>query len=289
MRYLFLIVFFYLISIVTFSQTTRFSAALGWSAYFGELVGMPTPKDLSPAVSFGGSYDFSNQLRGRVTISGLGIRGNDRNSNKPNNKERNLDFSSFVWDVNLAAEYDFLNENDFKIIPYVFIGPGVFGFDPVTHDGTTGKLVKLQKFGTEGQGLAAFPDRKPYSLVQMNIGGGGGLKITINKSTQLSGEIFFRYTFTDYLDDISIQQYVDPSYFLAEGKSLSASYSYRGGEYPGFLPFNQKTYYRGNKIPIDFFYSAQVKLTFNIGGESSDYYYQDKSGSGKLKCIRLLL
>jgi len=289
MRLFFLIIFSSIISNSTFSQTTRFSAALGWSAYFGELVGMPTPKDLSPAVSFGGSYDFSNQLRGRITISGLGIRGNDRNSDKPSHKERNLDFSSFVWDVNLAAEYDFLNENDFKIIPYAFVGPGVFGFNPITHDGTTGERVQLQKYGTEGQGLSAYPDRKPYDLTQINIGGGGGLKVSINKSTQVSAEIFFRYTFTDYLDDISIIGYVNPVYFQNEGKLKSLEYSYRGSEYPNFTPFSQKIYNRGNTIPVDFFYSTQLKITFNIGGESSDYYYQNKSSSSKFKCVRLVL
>jgi len=285
-------VFFCFIYSFTYSQkynVYKVSAGLGASAYFGELVGMPQPKDVSPAFSIEGSYNLTTQLRGRITISGLGIRGNDRNSDKSSHKERNLDFSSFVWDVNLAAEYDFLNENDFKIIPYAFVGPGVFGFNPITHDGTTGERVQLQKYGTEGQGLSAYPDRKPYDLTQINIGGGGGLKVSINKSTQVSAEIFFRYTFTDYLDDISIIGYVNPVYFQNEGKLKSLEYSYRGSEYPNFTPFSQKIYNRGNTIPVDFFYSTQLKITFNIGGESSDYYYQNKSSSSKFKCVRLVL
>lgn len=288
---LFLIGLFSISTLNVFSQNTKISLALGGSSYFGELVeGIPTVYNINPAFSLSGSFDISNRFRSRVTISALAASGNDRRSSKPSSKERNLDFYSKIWDINLALEYDVLNQSDYNFVPYVFAGPGVFGFNPTTMDGITGKKVELQKWGTEGQGLAAFPDRKPYSLTQFNFGFGGGIRMDISDLIQVSGEIFVRYALTDYLDDISNPKYVDPSKFIAEGKSLSAKYSYRGDEHPMYLPFDQKIYnFRGNSYKNDIFYSAQIKITYCFGGTPSDYYSSGNSRSNRLKCPRQVL
>lgn len=261
------ILFFLLmmISLKTIAQKTRVSIASGASAYFGDIIDMPKINDFHPAVTVEGSVDISPILRLRLSASGMSISGDDKYSSLVSHKKRNLNFFSNIWDINLAVEYDLNDESEHLIIPYAFFGPGVFGFNPETKNPFTGNWVALQPLGTEGQGLLAFPERKSYSLTQMNIGFGGGIRMALNKAFQLSTEIFVRYTFTDYLDDISNRNYVDPIYFQNEGKLLSQKLSYRGDEYPINLSYEQKYLRRANDISFDLFYSAQIKLSYVVG------------------------
>ena len=66
-----------------------------------------------------------------------------------------------------------------------------------------GQWYALQEPKTEGQGTTAFPSRKPYSLTQLSIPFGGGIKIGVSKDFNVIIEYGLRKTFTDYLDDIN--------------------------------------------------------------------------------------
>jgi hypothetical protein len=95
-----------------------------------------------------------------------------------------------------------------------------------------GEWVDLQPLGTEGQ-YADLPDGaankgiKPYKRIQLGIPFGIGARFRVNHVVDVSGEIGFRYTFTDYLDDVS-QSYVDLGVFGDD--VLAQSLSYRGNE-----------------------------------------------------------
>jgi len=249
----------------SFAQRVKVHGALGGSAYYGDLVqGAPILKQVSPALSLGGSYDFTAQLRGRLNISFLGISGDDKDNKDIRLQERNLDFKSFIWEVSAAAEFDFLNTaEEYSMTPYVFAGPSLFHFNPYTID-RFGEKQKLQKWGTEGQGLASYPDRKPYSLTQINIAYGGGFRYDLNDELSIGAEICIRKTFTDYLDDVSHNDYVDPATFAAEGNAYSALLSYRGDEQPVGKAFRGTTMPRGNEKSKDMFYTFQLKLVYKL-------------------------
>jgi len=94
-----------------------------------------------------------------------------------------------------------------------------------------GKWVKLRPLGTEGQysqltqGDANY-GIKPYSQFQIGIPFGLGARLRLTETLDLWADIGFRYTFTDYLDDVS-KNYVD----LGVLKSpLAQAMSYRTGE-----------------------------------------------------------
>ncbi len=250
-------------SVASYAQRVRVSAALGGSAYYGDLVqGAPLVKQVSPAFTFGGSYDFTEQLRARFNISMLGIKGDDKDNKDIIYKNRNLNFKSFIWEVSAAAEYDFLNNtSEYGWTPYIFAGPGLFHFNPTTID-KFGEKVNLHDYGTEGQGLAAYPDRKPYSLTQFNIGFGGGVRFDLTEDLSLGGEVFIRKTFTDYLDDVS-GSYVEPTDFT---NPYSALLSYRGDEVG--KPFPGVSMPRGNPKSKDMFYTFQLKLTYRLANIS---------------------
>jgi len=71
-----------------------------------------------------------------------------------------------------------------------------------------GKWVNLRPLGTE---RAIFDIRrhgtrimhKPYSLIQVAIPFGVGARFRINEVMDIWADLGFRYTFTDYLDDVS--------------------------------------------------------------------------------------
>lgn len=251
-------------SVGAYAQRVKVSAALGGSAYYGDLVqGAPLIKQISAAFTFGGSYDFTEQLRARFNVSTLGIKGDDKDNAREDYKARNLNFKSFVWELSAAAEYDFLNNtSEYGWTPYVFAGPGLFHFNPTTID-KFGEKVNLRDFGTDGQGLSAFPDRKPYSLTQFNIGFGGGVRFDLTEDLSLGGEIFIRKTFSDYLDDVSQNSYVDPSQFT---NPYSALLAFRGDEVG--KPFPGVTLPRGNPSSKDLFYTFQLKLTYRLANIS---------------------
>ena len=143
-------------------------------------------------------------------------------------KQRNLDFKSTVLEGYFALElfptmmFRRNTEYEPKLRPYGLIGVGVFHFNPKgsLSDAAGNKTwYALQPLRLEGQGMAEYPDVKPYKLTQINIPIGAGIKYYVSERINLSSEILYRKTFTDYIDDVSAK-YIDPNNF---GKYLSAS------------------------------------------------------------------
>jgi len=137
-------------------------------------------------------------------------------------KQRNLDFKSKLTEAYIGAEiyplqllFNSYGDYNPRLMPYGLIGIGVFHFNPqgsLTDANGNKTWYYLRPLHTEGEGFSEFPNRKEYSLTQMNIPIGIGLKYWINDRINISTEITFRKTFTDYIDDISTT-YIDPSLF----------------------------------------------------------------------------
>lgn len=137
-------------------------------------------------------------------------------------KQRNLDFRSNISEVYIAAEFYPLmllnsGNEDYKprIRPYGVIGIGAFRFNPQGSltDGSGNKTwYYLRPLHTEGQGFPEYPERKEYSLTQINIPMGGGLKYYVSERVTISLELLLRKSLTDYIDDVSTN-YIDPNLF----------------------------------------------------------------------------
>jgi hypothetical protein len=93
---------------------------------------------------------------------------------------------------------------------------------------------------------------------------GVGLKYSINDRINIGFEVVYRFTNTDYLDDVSTT-YVDPALFPPNPDgSLSAAYllsdrSYETGERIGI-----KGRQRGNSQNKDAFATALFYISFNL-------------------------
>ncbi len=198
-------------------------------------------------------------------------------------KQRNLDFKSDVWEAYAAIELFptmFFNKNEdyeprFK--PYGFIGVGIFHFDPqgsITDINGDKTWYKLHPLHTEGQGFAEYPEKKPYSLTQMNIPMGLGVKVKMSERVTLSPELLYRKTFTDYMDDVSTT-YIDPVYFDSHLSSQDAAIARQihdktvGIVTPGVNRYEPGTQ-RGNSKNMDAYFSFVLKLGIRIGEIGSE-------------------
>ena len=74
-------------------------------------------------------------------------------------------------------------------------------------------MVHSSRTRTEGQGTTSFQNRKPYSLTQLSIPFGGGVKIGVSDDFNIIIEYGLRKTFTDYIDDVSTTYAGIPSEF----------------------------------------------------------------------------
>lgn len=191
--------------------------------------------------------------------------------------ERNLSFKSKIADFQLAVEFhplflkNYLASDDEPpyFSPYVVAGIGYFSFDPQAN--LNGQWISLQPLYTEGQGFAEYKDRKPYQLNQLNIAAGIGVKYEVNSFLNARLEINHRFLATDYLDDVSMDSYIDPflffNYLSPARAALAQKLFDRSGEIvPGHItsPYNQ----RGNPKNNDAYFTVQLKLSVVLGRQN---------------------
>ena len=137
-------------------------------------------------------------------------------------KQRNLNFRSNIFETYLAGElYPLMllhkNDADYtpRLRPYGVIGVGYLHFNPqgsLTDANGNQTWYDLRPLHTEGQGFPEYPERKEYSLSQINIPMGAGFKYYLSPRITLSIEVLLRKSFTDYIDDVSTE-YIDPNLF----------------------------------------------------------------------------
>jgi hypothetical protein len=209
-------------------------------------------------------------------------------------KQRNLDFKSNIWEIYGAFElYPTMffrrnEEYDPMLKPYGFIGLGIFHFDPqgsITDANGNQTWYKLHPLNTEGEGFAEYPDKKPYSLTQINIPMGFGVKIRMSDRINLGPELLYRKTFTDYIDDVSTT-YIDPNLFDVHLSPENAAIARKihdktvGIVTPGINRYEPGTQ-RGNAKNMDAYFSFVLKLGIRIGEPGSP---EDRRARRQLKC-----
>jgi len=195
-------------------------------------------------------------------------------------KSRNLNFTSNITEFSFCLQYDIFMINETrKFTPYVFAGIALFRFNPYTYNGNS--KVYLQPLGTEGQGLALYPDRKFYSLTQIEDPFGIGIKYKVSPRIMVGLEFNSRLLFTDYLDDVS-KEYPDQTELFKARGQLAVDLSFRGDEIDPTLPFPSDKI-RGNPGQNDNFYTSMFTFTYTFpehplfGGNSSGGRHGGKS------------
>jgi Domain of unknown function (DUF6089) len=249
----------------------------GLSNYSGDLQDKAFTFDQSNfAFGAGLQYDITRNFSATTNISFLKVSASDQ-FNTADLVSRNLSFQSNILEWNLMAEYNFFDITKKAFTPFLYGGIAVFHFDPYAFD-TLGRKVYLKPLSTEGEGLAAYPGQKPYSLFQFAIPVGGGIKFRINENIVLAYEIGFRKTFTDYLDDVSTF-YVDKATLQAAKGGEAVEMAYRGNQIKGGAPYPVAFTKRGSSNYKDLYYYTGIRISIAILSKNDGYY-----GRGRTDC-----
>lgn len=211
-------------------------------------------------------------------------------------KQRNLDFRSNIFEAYIASEVFpliFLNQNDPdykpRLTPYGVIGVGYLHFNPqgsLTDANGKKTWYYLRPLHTEGEGFPEYPNRKEYSLSQINIPMGVGLKYYLSDRVNMSFEILLRKSFTDYIDDVSTT-YIDPNLFDKYLSPKDAAIARQISDKvfalvnPG-LARNSPGTQRGNPKQNDSYFTTFFKLGFRIGPIYENRY--DRNVAERTRC-----
>lgn len=245
----------------------EFGISAGAAHYFGDL--NPDAHLNRPKIAFGAFFrkQFGNYVALRV--SGHYARlGYSDIYNKQNEFDlrRNLSFNTNVYELAIQGDFNFFKfvpgSENFRFTPYVTFGVGLFNYDPYTY--YKGQKVYLRPLGTEGQGSAAYPDRKPYGSMAACFPLGVGIKYSLNARMSLGFEVVYRFTTTDYIDDVSSTYAPDAHpHFLPDG-SPTVWYALQDRSYITGSPIGIKGRQRGYSNQKDSYVLAEFMLTFNL-------------------------
>jgi opacity protein-like surface antigen len=246
----------------------EFGLSAGVSHYFGDL---NTRAALNrPKLAAGLYYikQFNNYIGLRLGGNYALVGYSDIYSKNEVQRRRNLSFNSAIWEISASGYFNFFKfmpgSAIYNFTPYLHVGVGAFLYDPYAF--LADEKYFLRPLGTEGQGSALYPDRKQYSTTAISFPFGVGLKYSINENMNVFGEINYRFTNTDYLDDVSTT-YAGAEAFPADPDGnpsiayLLQDRSYETGEIIGI-----KDRQRGNSLQKDAFVTLQLGFSFNISG-----------------------
>ena len=223
-------------------------------------------------------------LTGHVSLKagvGLGkVQGDDK-FNRDYLQKRNLSFYSSIKEAYAGLEVTVLPASSNNIVPYFFAGISVFHYNPYTY--LNGEKVYLKPLSTEGQGLADYPERKPYSLTQASLAGSFGLRYTVSDEINLNVEFSQRKTFTDYIDDVS-SSYADRQKLLAARGERAVALAFRSNELDRSNEYPLHGEQRGTPAEKDWYYmmgiSAEIKMNtikhsvLKLFKGQHDWYYK---------------
>lgn len=183
---------------------------------------------------------------------------------------RNLQFRTDIAEFSLLSEIHPLmlidnNRNVPLLSPYLAAGVGAFLYSPKAFYNNT--WVSLRPLHTEGQGFRDYPDRQPYGPWSWCIPLGVGIKYDAARILNFRFEVLYRFTGTDYLDDVSTS-YIDPSLFshyLSAAEQMQAiKLADRTGEITTGIKNNTGAV-RGNPSNRDAFFSCMLSASIVLG------------------------
>lgn len=205
-----------------------------------------------------GRYFVNERFAVGAAATTLSIKGTD--ARRENTRARNLSFFSTIYELGAAAEYyPFTAER--RIAPYLTVGGAYYHHNPKTL--FNNRTVALRDLGTEGQGAPGYAPR--YSLHRWAVPVGGGVRVAFGQSWVLGVEARLRFTFFDYLDDVS-GAYVN-YYELAQTRgSLAAALADRTQEVRGGEPRDVPSgTLRGNPANFDYYMTAGFTVGYRLG------------------------
>lgn len=248
--------------------SSNFTTAL----YYGDLCnGLECFKPL-PSVGIGGEYRFSESLLFRTELNYIRMSATDIGHKYE--EIRGLSFYSNTIDFNVNVVYDIFEFNKMyrrrvAVAPYITIGIGFVTVNPKAK--YFGEKYNLRPLETEGV---------KYSPLALTIPYGMGFRFNINPHNTFALEGNLRYTFTDYLDDVSSRY--DPNKKALPDDDISKILSDRRSE----QGVHKSVYsgVRGGAKVKDMYFMASIKLTHTFW--VTKQRYNVNSNQSKFRLIK---
>jgi len=181
-------------------------AGTGLTKYFGELSNEKKLGDLNPHLTIGITIPLKSRWSFRPELSYYRISAADRDlPDSDSRKNRNLSFRSNNLELSGLMVYG-LHAKDqrlkiSKLRPYLLAGIGLTYINPQAKlDGAWHQLPSLYTEGIK------------YQKIHVVVPLGFGLALKVADGWQIGLEMSYRFSFTDYLDDVSTN-YRDPLSF----------------------------------------------------------------------------
>lgn len=239
---------------VRWNRDLMVNLGVGTSTYFGEITGSNDFGKINPSAIVGAEYFFTKRISARAQFAWFRTSGDDADApgtDEDSRRVRNLSFASSNFElsaigiINLVP-HGFRFEDRPGVNVHAFAGVGVMRFNPTTE--YQGTRYALQPLETEGVN---------YSRVTPVIPVGLGARIKLSPFYNLLIEGGYRFTFTDYMDDVSARRYPDPATLKSD---LSRALSDRRGE----IADPTTTGTRGNPKTNDGYFLLNVSLQYYI-------------------------
>jgi len=255
----------------TILSRSEFGFLVGGMYYLGDL--NPMKQFENTQLAGGVMYRFNVHSRFSVRLNAIygNVGADDSKSSELLLKNRNLNFKSSIFEIAGGVEFNYLpfaiGHKKYKGTAYLLAEIGMFRMNPTTM--YKGDEIALQSIGTEGQGTK-LSSAKNYSLNQLVVPLGAGVRITLGKRASLNVEFGLRKTFTDYLDDVHADNYVDPVKLADEG----------GGENSNNVALSNRSLNgdihgkRGTSSTKDWYVFTGIMLTFKLGKASDCFYHK---------------
>ena len=243
---------------------------LGSAHYFGDLnsQGGLAPVHYS-AEAFYQRY-LGSYIGVRLSGAYIHLAAADKDNKSAAYHNRGLDFTNNILELSLTGSFNFFKYapgvKGHSFTPYVGLGIGAVYTNPFTHT-DQGEKVYLRKLGTEGQYSSTPHDGKKYGPLAMVFPLSVGVRQAISPKLNIFAEAAYRFTTSDYLDDVS-STYAgaaafDPANYKGSATQAARAQELQDRSQDGKL--RQSGWQRGNSLARDRYMSVQIGLSFNFG------------------------
>jgi hypothetical protein len=225
-------------------HSLKITAGIGAASYQGELGNVG--QTIRPMFGGGILYKIAPHLSFKGEMNFFRLGGADANGSNP---ARNLSFESRNLEAYAGVMYELFDVDMYSrgqgliVNPYAFAGLGFVTVNPTAE--LNGRDYNLRRFRTEDI---------TYPGASLTMPLGAGVRFELTRRVGLALEAGYRFTFSDYLDDVST------TYPAAAADPLRASFIDRGPEV-GTAPAEPGAL-RGNPNNKDGYLTVGLKLEY---------------------------
>jgi hypothetical protein len=265
-----------------------FGLNLGGANYLGEIGGQNEARPFlfdmkmeKTNMAIGGFFrwSFTNNIAAKLQVNYARIGGADSLSTQPSRVGRNLSFRTDIIETMLTGEYSFFVMNDINrrsrsrvdFRSYAFAGFGMLLYYPYAQ--FNDKWYYLRPLATEGI-------ENQYDEMTFAVPLGIAANFTFERKVRVGFEVGYRFTFTDYLDDVSTDYAADTELPFAESQIFAdrsdEAFARGNDNLPpraayGYDVANQRGSRRGNPDSYDGYLMFQFNVSFVLDAGNSFY------------------